>query len=501
MKTTIRNHVAAAYSILLVESADESQVLKDALTMEKTHVIYSYSSTGNLIEHARRFEDSYEGEAMDWSDLARFAAGSNGEDTPGRLIVVFDCHRFLETQYRAFLECAPAAKQNGNCLVMVAPDWKSRPPEMLHAAPILEFPLPDRDELAVPLEAMCEEHEIELNGNRDIIINAAKGLTIEEAENAYFLSVVETSQLTGNREIDHAIVAREKMRLIKGTGFLSVQEPVNPDQIGGLGRLKDYLVAAATMQNDMQLRKRGIIVAGGPGTGKSLVAKCSGAIYRCPILQFSIPEAKGSFVGQTEANVRLALKLAEAISPCILWLDECDKALGGIGNGESDGGTSLGMLGIILNWMQEHDKQILTVATCNHFHTLPDSFSRNGRIDRSFFVDTPGESERQEIAAIHFRRLGCKMDDFDSIMTLVASQTKNWVGSEIEACAKIAASANGRDVDAITVKKAIKEVIPMCESHAEQIEAQRSKLRRKLHPANSIEPLKHELGRKLVAAK
>jgi SpoVK/Ycf46/Vps4 family AAA+-type ATPase len=174
---------------------------------------------------------------------------------------------------------------------------------------------------------------------------------------------------------------------------------------------------------------KGVLIVGIPGTGKSLTAKCIGAAWDMPVLRMDVGALFGQYVGQSEANFRKAIKTAEAISPCVLWIDEIEKGFGSA-SGSHDSGTSARVFGSFLSWMSEKTSQVFVVATANDVSALPPEMLRKGRFDELFFVDLPNAADRGEVFKIHLSRLGRDPDKY-SVNELVEA-TDSFTGAEIE---------------------------------------------------------------------
>ena len=218
----------------------------------------------------------------------------------------------------------------------------------------------------------------------------ALGLTTTEAENVFALSVVEA------KAIDPAIIAREKASALKRNGLVEiVQSTTRLEDVGGLENLKEWLKrrAGAFGQSAKTYglpAPKGLLIVGIPGTGKSLTAKATASAFGLPLLRLDMGRVFGGIVGQSEANLRAVIQTAEAIAPCVLWIDEIEKGFSGSkSSGSSDGGTSSRVFGSFLSWMQEKEKPVFVVATANDVSQLPPEFLRKGRFDEMFFVDLP----------------------------------------------------------------------------------------------------------------
>jgi hypothetical protein len=237
----------------------------------------------------------------------------------------------------------------------------------------------------------------------------------------------------------------------------------------------------------------GIIVH---NTGKSLCSKAAGALLGWPVLRADVGALKGSLVGQSEANMRGMLKLADAVAPCILWLDEIEKGIGGYASSaNTDSGVTLGMVGTLLTWMQEHSSSVLTIATCNDYRKLPPELTRAGRFDERFFVDLPNLVEREEIAKVHLGRLNISGDLIQHAAD-IAVLTDTWTGAEIEQLVKSAARRTQRKLTLDSIKEAAATIKPLAKVDPEGMEALRRWGRECMTLANSPEEQKTS-GRKV----
>jgi SpoVK/Ycf46/Vps4 family AAA+-type ATPase len=177
---------------------------------------------------------------------------------------------------------------------------------------------------------------------------------------------------------------------------------------------------------------KGVLILGLPGTGKSLTAKVAASVFGVPLLKLGAGRIFGSLVRQSEANLRAVLQTAEAVSPCVLWMDEIEKALSGSqSSGSTDGGTSARVFGSFLNWLQEkQSKPVFVIATANDVSKLPPELLRKGRFDELFFVDLLNQEERQAIWNIQIAKYGRSPKEFDVVQ--LSKATEGLTGSEIE---------------------------------------------------------------------
>ena len=383
--------------------------------------------------------------------------------------------------YRSLKDRLPALKglSPSSMIVLCGPSWKL-PAELQHEIPVLQFDLPSRDQLATALQVVAKDNGVKVEDEASIL-DAAAGLCLSEAENALALSLVENKG-----KLQAATVEGQKMRLVKSSGFLEVSLPADPADIGGLGSLKSYFAdEVLPSMHDQQLMVKGVLLVGVPGTGKSLAARAAGAMLGWPVLRLDMSALKAGIVGASEGNLRQALKLADAIAPCVLWIDEIEKAVGGFASSaQTDGGTTLGMVGQLLTWLQEHKSPVITVATCNDYAKLPAELTRAGRFDERFFVDLPSFAERVEIAGVH---LGKYLDSPNGLREVIAKLAEGWTGAEIESLVISAARRTGRQVTIDALQDAAKNIKPISKVKGDEIRSLRAWAADTLRYANTVE--------------
>lgn len=376
------------------------------------------------------------------------------------------------------------------------------PPELEREITVVEFALPGKEVLRNVLHGVMESAGIKHlePDHEDKVVDAASGLTTIEAENAFALSFVQT------REIRPAVVAREKAQAVKKNGLLELIETNESlDSIGGLDCLKQWLLQRRGAFSKRAIEfglptPKGVLILGIPGTGKSLTAKATASIFGVPLLKLDAGRIFGSLVGQSEANLRSAMQVAEAIAPCVLWLDEIEKAFAGTkSSGSTDGGTSARVFGSFLNWMQEKKAPVFIVATANDVSQLPPEMLRKGRFDELWFVDLPSQSERETIWKIQIAKHGRNAKDFDCIQ--LARVTEGFTGSEIENAfmdALYVAFDQRKEPTDLTIAGVLTDYVPLSRLMAEQITALRSWTKGRARLATSAEAVERVL-RKIAA--
>jgi SpoVK/Ycf46/Vps4 family AAA+-type ATPase len=242
------------------------------------------------------------------------------------------------------------------------------------------------------------------------------------------------------------------------------------DAVGGLGVLKDWLslrknaFSVAAREYGLKAPK-GMLLAGLPGGGKSLTAKCVATAWNMPLLKLDLGGQKSKYVGDSEANIRKALATAEACAPCVLWIDEIEKALA---SGGEDGGVSKDQIGTILSWMQDREASVFVVATANDVRSLPPELLRKGRFDQLFWCDLPTATEREQILMVALKSARGNVD-----VSALTAHTNGWVGAEIASIvpeAMFAAFNDGaRDITTQDLLTAAKSVVPLSETMATKL--------------------------------
>ena len=361
-------------------------------------------------------------------------------------------------------------------------------------ATVIDYPIPDRVEMARILDgviaALPEDYRANAapNGTREAAIDAAVGLMASEAEDCYARSLVRS------RTIDPVLVSAEKRRVVAREKVLTWYEP-DPrglDGIGGLDVVKAWCTARKVGFSERArafgLRApQGFLLVGVSGCGKSLTPKCVAAAWGVPLLRLDMGALRSKYVGDSEANIRKALQLAETVSPCVLWLDELEKALGGSTGEQGDGGVSADALGAVLTWMQERQGSVFMVATANDVRSLPPELLRKGRFDEVFWVDLPSLPERREIAAVTLRQYGREPETVD--LAAVAKATEGFTGSEIAAIvpdALFAAFNDGeRALTTADLLTAAGTVVPLAKTAADKIDDLRAWAKGRARPAST----------------
>jgi SpoVK/Ycf46/Vps4 family AAA+-type ATPase len=420
-------------------------------------------------------------------------------DTRDRAVYVMrDVHDWMDPIVKRalrslarILQTTPRAE--ARAIIVLTPSTDI-PPELAGHATVLDYPLPERTEIAAILDDVVKaappDMQLTTNGAREAAIDAAVGLTAEEAASTYAKSLVTL------RAIDPASVSAEKKRVIARDRLLTWYDPDarGLDAIGGLGLFKPWVVsrlaAFSKRARDYGLpAPKGVLLVGPPGTGKSLAAKCIPTAWGVPLLRIDLGALRSKYVGESESNIRAALAVAETVAPCVLWIDEIEKALAGATGPQGDGGVGADALGAILSWMQERAGAVFVVATANDVRALPPELLRKGRFDELFFIDLPTRSERAEILAATLRSFDRDPDTVD--LDAVASVTDGFTGAEIAALVPDALfAAFADDERAITtddLRTVAGTVAPLSRTASEKLDSLRTWAKGRTRPASTPE--------------
>jgi SpoVK/Ycf46/Vps4 family AAA+-type ATPase len=356
------------------------------------------------------------------------------------------------------------------------------PPELTEEITTIDFPLPNITEIGNLIKQKIAPQKLNLSPLAwEQLIKACQGLSRTRIQRVLAKAIAAKEQVNDS-DID--TVLAEKQQAIRQTGileFFTVNESLK--NVGGLDNLKQWVRIRRDAFTEEAKHygiptPKGVLLVGIQGTGKSLSAKTIANEWRLPLLRLDIGRLFGSYVGESESRMRQMIQLAEATAPCILWIDEIDKAFGNLDNSQGDSGASRRVLGTLITWMQEKTSPVFIVATANNVRILPAELLRKGRFDEIFFLNLPTASERQEIFKVHLSKLRpSRLREFD--MALLARHTKNFSGAEIEQVIidgihrAFGRGSTGKRQDFTTedIISAIEETVPLAAIASQQIES------------------------------
>lgn len=488
----------ARNTLIMVRTDDESRVwsaLQSVAYAAKfpTVLAWSCSSVGG------GFVDA-EGNTVDNSQDPGAALAYIAGRRTRAVYVMQDLHAWFDPVTKRTLRSLSRRLQasppnEARSVILVSP-MNTEIPRDLPELTVIDYPLPDREEVSRLLDdvikALPEEYQAGAapNGTRDRAIDGALGLSALQISNSYSRSLVTS------RKVDPALVSSEKKRVIAGIPGVTWYDP-DPrglDAIGGNGELKAWALQRRAAFGPKARAyglptPKGVIVVGPPGTGKSLAAKCLPTAFGMPLLRFDPNATQSKYVGESGSNFRRVLALAETVAPCVLWIDEIEKALGGATGPQGDGGVSADALGTLLSWMQEKTAPVFVIATANDVSALPPELLRKGRFDELFFVDLPTTSERAEILVASLTSHGRGTDGID--VAEIAAATPGFVGAELAALVPSALFvAFGDDERALTTADllaAARATVPLSKTSAERIDALRAWAKGRARPASAPE--------------
>jgi SpoVK/Ycf46/Vps4 family AAA+-type ATPase len=310
------------------------------------------------------------------------------------------------------------------------------PPELVRYSAAYSLTLPDDEKIMEIIREEAKDWSDRHAGARvktdnltlKKIVNNLQGMSVSDVRRLVRSAIWNDGSLA---EDDVPRINKAKFALLDMEGVISFEQKTEDfSNVGGLHNLKRWLLTrreAFNTEDSTLDRPKGILLLGVQGSGKSLAAKAVAGLWGLPLMRMDVGALYNKFHGETERNLREALKLADAMSPCVLWLDEIEKGMAQDGN---DNGVSQRLLGTLLTWMAERRTRVFIVATSNDITRLPPELIRKGRLDEIFFVDLPEQDVRKDIFNIHLRKRACSLAQFD--IDQLAAATQGFSGSEIE---------------------------------------------------------------------
>ena len=441
METNLVKYLRARRPIIWVNSGDYKEIdtiVKEAIKDYKDKAIYEYRALG-----AVDFETKVKEENI--SDLYSFldTLYSEGIKRNVFLLIKNTEEEMKDAKNIAYIKKIAETRYSSpdyNFTIIVVSEVETVPKELEKFTSILDIPNMSKDEIEKYILKFSKDNNIKVD-EKDIgeVAISLKGLTKLEIDHVLNMIIESKNNISiSGRDI----IIKEKGQIIKKSSILEIidfKEKI--EDIGGLEGLKEWLKSKAQVFRRLDEAKKfgvdtpkGVLLVGMPGCGKSLAAKSSARLFNVPLLRLDIGRLLGKYVGESEHNMRVALKTAESISPCILWIDEIEKAFAGI---NQDGGASditKRLFGQFLTWLQEKENTVFVVATANDITAFPPEFLRKGRFDEVFFIDFPNEEERERIFEIHLEKRGKLTDNID--INKLAKQTEGYCGADIEEVVK-----------------------------------------------------------------
>ena len=507
IRSEITSMLKARYSCIWLLTSEEERT--EGIVME----------AGPAARYGVEFWDSFDGvtdmtgEVLDGSQaiknpLAMLDRINKSSDR--KVYVLRDLHRYLNNGQvvRAVKSTARAIankpSNEARTIIILTPNSEV-PEELNGTAVVVEVPLPKREEMSAILDNILKAIDPEIaekaneNGNREASIDAALGLMGKQAENCFAKSLVAT------QKIDPGMISEEKKRAIsmsQGLEWID-PDPRGMEAVAGLERVKKF--SALRRRGLTQAARdyglpapKGVMLAGVPGCGKSLTAKAIASDWKVPLLRLSLADSEDMYVGGSAKNLRAGLDVAELLAPCVLHIDEIEKAVSGATGPQGDGGVAKKTLGSLLTWLQEKTAPVFVVATANDVESLPAELLRKGRFDELFFVDLPTAVERRAILEVTLRQYGRDPETVGNLDSLVES-SEGWSGSELAAIVPEALYAafddDERELTVADLEAQAAEVVPLSETARERIDAIREWSKGRARPASDPEVKSESRGR------
>lgn len=452
----LTDYVRAAFTGLWVQTHEPDEAEREILALAQSE--QWKVAVWDIARGLRLPADQQAGETETGGDpqAALRALPALADRNGTAILILHNFHRFLTNPevVQTTIAQLVAGKQQRTFVVVLSPVTQI-PVELEKLFVVIEHALPDRAGLErIARELTCDRPDELPQGDAfSTVLDAAGGLTRYEAEGAFALS------LTRHNALRAESIWELKAQTLKKNNLLSLHRGDERfETLGGLANLKDFCRRA--LRSGRPVKPRGVLLLGVPGTGKSAFAKALGNEFGRPTLVLDIGSLMGSLVGATEQNIRQALRIADAMSPCVLFVDELEKALSGLGS-SGDGGVSTRLFGTVLTWLSDHTSDVFFIGTSNDITKLPPEFARAERFDGVFFLDLPGRTEKDAIWTL-----------YRSLFQIPDQQQQpedgNWTGAEIRSCCRLSALLDQPLI------RAAEHVVPVAVTAGESVERLRS---------------------------
>lgn len=440
LKKKISQYIDAGFPILYINSFEDEKIDSMIRGIGEQKEIVEWNRARGIVDFDTKISQlSTICDLADALDLYLDKA-----ELERKIIVLKDIHSYINTaEIIARLKIiANLINQGTDATVIIVSTVIDIPPELEKYITILEADYLSKEEIKDLIIHFIDEYrfpKIQESLLEEFAV-AFKGLSEFEICNLLGLAYTDDGELTRK---DLRLIFEQKQQMIKKAGILEMiplKESIN--DIGGLENIKTWLKRKAKVfKNTGAAEKfgvdmpKGVLVAGVPGCGKSLSAKAIASLFEVPLLRLDMGRLMGKYVGESEANMRKAISLAEAISPCVLWIDELEKAFAGIGSGGNGAEVTTRLFGYFLTWLQEKTSPAFVVATANDILKLPPELLRKGRFDEIFYIGLPKPDERKRIFEIHIRKR--RPNDLNKInISRLVDQTEGFSGADIEGVVK-----------------------------------------------------------------
>jgi hypothetical protein len=454
----LQEYISACFTGLWIESHEHDDALREIaqLCREQNWRLATWD-----IEQGLRIPGQNNGQSADAGGGDPLAAirsiNALASADSSAVLVLANFHRFLSSPeiVQALARQITVGKANRTFLVVLSP-VVSVPVELEKLFVVVEHDLPSREQLEEIARGIAtQDGELPEGDKLGTVLDAACGLTRFEAEGTYSLSLIRHGHLAADSIWDL------KSQTLKKSGLLQLYRGAERfDSLGGLQGLKAFCLRSMRRQGHANPLKRpkGVMLLSPPGCGKSQLAKCLGNETARPTLILDIGSLMGSLVGSTEANIRQALKIIDAMSPCVVMVDEVEKALAGVASsGSTDSGVTARLFGTFLTWLNDRTSDSYVICTCNDISKLPPEFSRSERFDGIWFLDLPGREQKNAIWDIYLRMFELDADQ-------ARPKDDQWTGAEVRACSRLAALLD------LPLTAAAQNVVPVAVTAAESVE-------------------------------
>lgn len=453
----LAEYIAAAFTGIWIQSHEHADALSEIARLCRDR-----SWTFATWDVDRGLQLAGRATAADATDPVAAIRSINSMATPdgSALLVLPNFHRFLQSAevVQALAHQVQQGKQNRTFILVLSPVVQV-PVELDKHFVIVEHDLPDRAQLEQVARGIAtEDGEMPAGDDLPRLLDAAAGLTRYEAEGAFSLSLVRHNALVPRA------VWELKEGMLKKSGLLTLHRGTERfDDLGGLDALKAFCTRALDAgRRGGPARPRGVMLLSPPGCGKSQFCKALGNETGRPTLVMDVGALLGSLVGQSEANLRQALRIVDAMAPCVLMIDEVEKALAGVASsGSTDSGVSARIFGSLLTYLSDHTTDVFVACTSNDISKLPPEFVRAERFDAVYYLDLPGTAEKDKIWPLYLRRYGLDVNHR-------RPEDRDWTGAEIASCCRLAALLG------MPLRDAARNVVPVAVTSAESVERLRA---------------------------
>ena len=439
LKQTLRAHIESHYPVLYLVTYEEADADSLIAEMADDHKILEWNMARGMVHFDTKQP------LAPYCDLATALENFLDQELTNHFIVIRDAHLGMRDQPLAIarlkaLISKMLADEESSSTIFLLSSQPFVPPELEKFITLFDIPLPEEAAIRGIVKEYVDAYGLTIDDEslRKLAL-ALQGLTRYEIGQLINRGYQQDGHI-GQEDID--LVQSEKQQIIRKSGILemlTVSEKL--EDIGGLDKLKPWLRQKAKVMADWPAASdfgveppKGVMIVGMPGCGKSLTAKATAALFNLPLLKLDMGSLMGKYVGESEGNMRRAIRVAEAVSPCVLWVDEVEKAFVGIGSGGSGSEVATRLFGYFLTWMQDKTKQVFVIATANDISALPPELLRKGRFDEIFYVNFPEEAERLEIFKVHLERR--KKMSAQIQLNLLSKATIGYSGADIESVVK-----------------------------------------------------------------